>query len=422
MDIKHLQRLVFSLIIAFAGLFQLNCTLLHINTQQYFSRKRQALQQCVFDNNYGTSLIRKIRKPRRYWRAPGRCKGWWRNLQAGYSEAEEWKQNFRMSRESFYKLCDELRPFVTRKTTNMRAPVPVETQVAVTLYYLSDSGRMRKTANAFGIATCTVSRIVQRVTKAMSTKLSHKYINVPKTEEEVQKLVASFYSERGFPQCIGAIDGTHIPIKKPGENAVDYINRKGFYSLNVQACVDANCCFFDVNIKWPGSVHDARVFANSTINQYLRDGVIPRCPKVIVEGEDPVPVCIIGDPAYPLLPYLMKEFAKGGSSVQEQFFGYRLSSARMIIECAFGRLKARFGILTKAMDLSMDNIPSTILSCFILHNFCEKNGESVQDELQNQAMQYDRDFQPPKQYNTVHTDNNVQGGKKNRKLIMMFFE
>ena len=147
-----------------------------------------------------------------------------------------------MSRENFYRLCDELRPFVTRKTINMRAPVSVEMQVAVTLYYLLDSGRIRKTANAFGIATCTVSRIVQCVTEAISTKLFHKYIHFPKTE--VQKLAARFYSERGFPQCIGAIGGTHIPIKKPKNNAVDNVNRKGFYSLNVQACVDANCCFF----------------------------------------------------------------------------------------------------------------------------------------------------------------------------------
>ena len=143
---------------------------------------------------------------------------------------------------------------------------------------------------------------------------------------------------------------------------------------------------------------------------------------MIVEGEDPVPVCIVGDPAYPLLPYLMNEFAKGGSTVQEQFFGYKLSSARMIIECAFGRLKARFGILTKEMDLSMDNIPFTILSCFILHNFSENNGETVQDDLQNHAMEYDRDFQPPREHNIVPTNNKAQGGKKNRQLFLRFFE
>jgi hypothetical protein len=59
----------------------------------------------------------------------------------------------------------------------------------------------------------------------------------------------------------------------------------------------------------------------------FRNGVISSCNKVIVEGEQEVPVCLLGDPAYPLLPYLMKEFAKGGSTAQEQFFGYRLSSA-----------------------------------------------------------------------------------------------
>ena len=141
------------------------------------------------------------------------------------------------------------------------------------------------------------------------------------------------------------MDGTHIPIKRPTENSIDYMNRKGFFSLNVQACVDYRYCFFDVNIKWPGSVHDACVFANSQINDLLRNGIIPQCPKVIVEGEDAVSICILGDPAYPLLPYLMKEFAKGGSTEQEQFFGYILSSARMVVECAFGRFKSRFGIL-----------------------------------------------------------------------------
>ena len=38
----------------------------------------------------------------------------------------------------------------------MRASVPVSTQVAVILYFLSDGGRITKTANAFGLAACTV--------------------------------------------------------------------------------------------------------------------------------------------------------------------------------------------------------------------------------------------------------------------------
>ena len=73
----------------------------------------------------------------------------------GVMITEEWKENFRMGKDNFYKLCGELRPFIERKVTNMRLPVSVETQLALTLYYLSDEGRHRKTANAtLLISTC----------------------------------------------------------------------------------------------------------------------------------------------------------------------------------------------------------------------------------------------------------------------------
>lgn len=59
-----------------------------------------------------------------------------------------------------------------------------------------------------------------------------------------------------FPS-FGCLDGTHIPIKQPNQNSRDCFCYKIKYSLNVQALCDYKGIFMDVEIMWPGSVHDA---------------------------------------------------------------------------------------------------------------------------------------------------------------------
>ena len=90
-----------------------------------------------------------------------------------------------MSEASFFILCGELRPYLTKHTTKVRKPVPVETQVAVTQYYLAEKGRMRKVSNSFGLGKATVSKLIRRVTSVISEKLGPKYIALPETKEEV---------------------------------------------------------------------------------------------------------------------------------------------------------------------------------------------------------------------------------------------
>ena len=107
----------------------------------------------------------------------------------------------------------------------------------------------------------------------------------------------------------------------------------------------------------------------------MKDGTISRC-----KGESHVPICLLGEHAYPLLPYLIKEFANGGKNEEEHFFCYKLSSARMVIECAFGRLKAKCGCLRRDMDINLHDLPYVIQKRFILHNFCEINKEQINQQ------------------------------------------
>jgi len=63
-----------------------------------------------------------------------------------------------------------------------------------------------------------------------------------------------------FDKCIGAIDGTHVPVTVPTEKVVQYTGRKGITTQNVLAVCDFDMRFTFVLAGWPGSVHDMRVF------------------------------------------------------------------------------------------------------------------------------------------------------------------
>ena len=206
-------------------------------------------------------------------------------------------------------------------------------------------------------------------------------------------------------------------IKQPSENAHDYYSYKQFYSINCQAIYNAVGQFINVEVKWPGSLHDARVFANYDIQKRFAEGKLKLFYKELLPGDESVPQLLLGDPAYPLLPYVMKEF-NSCTSNEEVIFNQMMRSARNQIECAFGRLKARWRILLRPMDIPVEKLPIIIFSCFVLHNFCERQKTDVDAALVEKIIQEER---LNKTFDRIHSYTTPLG-RKVRYAITSYFK
>ena len=157
---------------------------------------------------------------------------------------------------------------------------------------------------------------------------------------------------------------------------------------------------FDIMSGWPGSVHDARVFQNSGIFKKGTTGkLFPNWP-LDMNGTN-VPIFLIGDAAYPLLPWLMKPFPGTDLDEQTYLFNKALSTARMPVENTFGRLKGRWRCLLKRNDTSISNLITIIGCCATLHNICELHRDHFPQEWLDAVEEANIQYRQPLTGNTA---------------------
>ena len=171
----------FNLFISLVSVLQVQ--IVSLNRYTLFLRRRRALSVCLNDRRTRQRRLLRPNIERRFWVRPGRTARWWDNLENQVVLAEEWRENFRMSRGSLHRLSAILRPHIEGQTTRMRE-----------LIWLCPSN---------GLKNCQGG--------LYSNHLGPEYITLPLTEPAVADLTSHFYQSYGIPQCIGAVDGTHRP-------------------------------------------------------------------------------------------------------------------------------------------------------------------------------------------------------------------
>ena len=176
---------------------------------------------------------------------PFRSGNWWDHIVLETFSPQDWIENFCLSKAIFDHLCTQLTPYIQYCNTHLRDTISVKKHVAITLWTLGSPAEYRTVAHLFGVGRSTVCEVVHETCQAIVNHLLPKYIHFPSVAQQ-QQYINDFENRWGVPQCIGAIDGSHIPVSPPTLCHTDYYNCKGWYSLLIQAVVDYKYCFLDI--------------------------------------------------------------------------------------------------------------------------------------------------------------------------------
>ena len=136
-----------------------------------------------------------------------RSGNWYDNIVLGTFTHREWIENFRMTKETFLCVCNELRSYIEKQDTKLHKAILVDKRVAITLWRLASNADYRTIGHLFGVSKGSVC-VIGEVSKAITATLSPRYIRIP-SGNNLKEVINGFEHKWGFPQCGGAIDGSH---------------------------------------------------------------------------------------------------------------------------------------------------------------------------------------------------------------------
>lgn len=278
---------------------------------------------------------------------------------------QEIYERYRFSREVIFWLTSLLADDLNSTKRSM-ALLPVQ-QILIALRYFATGTFQIVCGDCIGCKKQTARRSIWRATNALLNR-RNQFIMFP-TEQAADNVKGMFYKVAKMSGVLGCIDGSHIRIQRPNLNEFQFVNRKFYHSINIQAICSANGQFTNIVAAWPGSCHDSRILRESGIASEFENG-----------KHDGV---LIGDSGYPCKPWLLTPFLKP-KNLSEERYNRAHKKTRVIIEQAFGRWKRRFHSMHVELRVQPSAACKLIVACCVLQNIAiAKNLPDFYDELPN---------------------------------------
>ena len=185
------------------------------------------------------------------------------------------------------------------------------------------------------------------------------FLNTPALEQYAQSIHA-----RGAPlqNCFGFVDGTLCKISRPKNNQREVYNgHKRAHALKFQNVVVPNGLIANLNGPYEGRRHDATVLCESGLLWDL---------QVVAWANDGRPLCLYGDPAYPLGIHLQAPFRNVPLTPQMARFNDHMSEVIVAIEWMFGCISNyyKFVEFQKQLKIGLSPVGKMYLVCGILQN------------------------------------------------------
>uniref|UniRef100_A0A8C5N5G4 Putative nuclease HARBI1 n=1 Tax=Gouania willdenowi TaxID=441366 RepID=A0A8C5N5G4_GOUWI len=279
---------------------------------------------------------------------------------------EELYARFRFGNADIKYIADLVRPELQRRTRRSHS-LSVEEQVLIALRFYASGSFYQVVGDSIGVDKSTVSKVVKALSVTLAS-LVNQFVCFPR-DDQISQTKRKFLLLGSMPNTIGVIEW-------------EYINRKGRHSINIQLVGDADLLITNCVVKWPGSVHNARI---------LRENGI-----------------ILGGSAYPLLLWLMTPFL-APNTPEQAHFNTAHSKTRCAIERLNGVLKRRFACLNY-LRVEPQGVCNIILACIVLHNIATKRNVPLCDEVNDAPAEpaENEDIPPTFSQNERVTDHAVR--------------